>query len=101
MIKKFIALVLRFFRILSPVEKNKFLLLTISNLFASFLELIFISLLVPVFYGFSSSNSKFLFVEELINSLSIYFQVENNLIFKISIILVFVFLKYNSIIQSV
>ena len=43
MIKKFIALVLRFFRILSPVEKNKFLLLTISNLFASFLELIFIS----------------------------------------------------------
>ena len=93
MIKKFIALVLRFFRILSPVEKNKFLLLTISNLFASFLELIFISLLVPVFYGFSSSNSKFLFVEELINSLSIYFQVENNLIFKISIILVFVFFK--------
>ena len=91
--KKFIALVLRFFRILSPVEKNKFLLLTISNLFASFLELIFISLLVPVFYGFSSSNSKFLFVEELINSLSIYFQVENNLIFKISIILVFVFFK--------
>ena len=32
-------------------------------------------------------------MEELINSLSIYFQVENNLIFKISIILVFVFFK--------
>ena len=93
MIKNFFLLVFRFFKILKPTEKKKFILLSALNLFASFLELVFISLLIPIFYGITNNNNKFFFIEDFLNNTSIYFKQENNLIFKISFILIFVVFK--------
>ena len=93
MIKNFFLLVFRFFKILKPKEKKKFILLSALNLFASFLELVFISLLIPIFYGITNNNNKFFFIEDFLNNTSIYFKQENNLIFKISFILIFVVFK--------
>lgn len=94
MLIKFFNLVFKFYQILDDKQKNIFILLIISNLVSGVLELLFIALLAPIFNNLSTDGSQIIFfTESLFINISEFLIVDNNLIFKLSVILSFVIIK--------
>ncbi len=94
MLIKFFNLVFKFYQILDDKQKNIFILLIISNLVSGVLELFFIALLAPIFNNLSTDGSQIIFfTESLFINISEFLIVDNNLIFKLSVILSFVIIK--------